>query len=58
MGCAPYDGDSLAGQTGGETSGWLMMTFVPRLFYVRNMFFFDAANLVNDPGWFRGVALL
>jgi hypothetical protein len=58
MGGAPYGGDSLAGQTGGETSGWHMISFVPRLFYVRNMFFFDATNLGNNPPWFPGVAVL
>jgi hypothetical protein len=38
---APYGGDSRAGQTGGEQV-WDSMAYgklVPRLFYVRNMFF-------------------
>jgi hypothetical protein len=32
---APYGGDSRAGQTGGDNKN-----HVPRLFYVRNMFFY------------------
>src|SRR5690242_10802790 len=41
IGRAPYDGDSLAGQTGDGIVGnrLLMGTNVPRLFSVRNMFF-------------------
>src|SRR5882757_1172545 len=41
MGCAPYGGDSLAGQTDEEDQVECAVDWpdVPRLFYVRNMFF-------------------
>src|SRR6202020_2924896 len=41
IGGAPYGGDSLAGQTGGggKTGAISFRNLVPRLFYVRNMFF-------------------
>jgi hypothetical protein len=43
MGGAPYGGDSLAGQTGGEGLAKGLISYcrntVPYLFHVRNMFF-------------------
>src|SRR5437764_9575500 len=43
---APYGGDSRAGQTGGGRvrDSMAYSNFVPRLFYVRNMFFLALAR--------------